>query len=116
MGVDFITTCTKTFEKSWDRGRDEMAEPSLFTDIPTSEKQTFVVLPRLNCQLMAGRWYEVVIDQDRLVLLDGIEIVGDFSDVPKSAMKTIEETGCKTAAAYVHTVHELSGAADVTLR
>jgi hypothetical protein len=116
MGVDFITSCAQTFEKSWDRGRKELADPSLFTDIPAEQRQTFVVNPRPGCVISAGRWYEVAVNQGKAVLLDGIEIVGDFAQLPEFAIQQLTETGCEAAAAYSHSVHELSGAANVTLR
>jgi hypothetical protein len=116
MGVDFITTCTKTFEKSWDRGRKELAAPTLFTDIPKGQRQTFVVTPRPSRVLTNGRWYEVAIIDEHVVLMDGIDAVGDFTNIPKFALQRITESGCGVAAAYAHSIHEMSGAADVTLR
>lgn len=116
MGIDFITDCTKHFQKTWDRGRSELADPTLFTDIPKEQKQTFVAFPLTKVQLIAGRQYEISIERDRVVLIDGIDVVAEFIGIPPSAMYRIREIGLECAVGYVHRIHELSGAADVTIR
>jgi hypothetical protein len=116
MGIDFITVCTKHFQKSWDRGRRELAEPTLFTDVPKGQKQTFLAFPRQPGQIIAGRQYEISIEGEKVLLIDGIDVIAEFVGMPQSAMTRIRDVGFGCAVGHVHRVHDLSGAADVTIR
>lgn len=116
MGLDFITTCAKQFQKSWDRGRRELSEPQLFTDIAREQRQTFAAFPRHGVRFVAGKKYEIAIENDRVVMKEGIDTIGDFPSIPQFAMDHVRANGCDSAVGYVHRVHEVSGAADVTFR
>jgi len=116
MGLDFIAKCADTFVRSWDRGRKDLAEPNLFTDIPKSERQTFIAVARQGHKFMHGKWYEVGIEKGAAVIRDELTTIGDLRDLPEKLLNTISTEGCGIAAAYTNTIHEVSNAADVTLR
>lgn len=115
MGVDFITTCAHSFEKSWDKNRRELSQPNLLTQIPAGERRTFMAVPKPGRVLKSGRHYHVEIVDGKAVLYDGIDIVAACDNLPKSQIRIILENPGRTAVAFAHSIFPASGAADVTI-
>jgi len=115
MGVDFITTCAISFEKSWDRNLTELAQPSLFAQTIALEKSTYLAIPKEGCALEHGKWYEVVILGSETVLLKGLDPVGVYRNLPQSQIEMIRSNSGGTALGYVNRILEHSGMAEVTI-
>jgi hypothetical protein len=114
VGLDFITTCTPTFQRSWDRGREELLEPNLFRRHPQLEGRTFRLSPAEGAGLREGdevllRWCgeELVAYRDRAR-------VGVVASPPQSLLQAVEQVG-GALCAYVNHVHPRSGEADASL-
>lgn len=115
MGVDFITTCTSAFEKSWDKNLLELSRPSLLTQVPAGERRLFIAVPRPGCVLKSGRYYQVEIVGGEAVLIDGINVVATFDKLPRSQIDLILANPGKTAVALAHSIFPASGVAEVTI-
>ena len=116
MGVDFISTCAKSYRRSWDRGLSDLATPGLFAQIPPGEtRRTYIAYPRVGQTLKQGQ-YRVQLLKVGAVLYAGSEPVDDFQDLPAFVTKEIETAGCGVAVAHIHHVSDLSGTGEATIR
>lgn len=115
MGVDFIKKCAKGFEKSWDRGKRELAAPSLFSHDPALAARTYCVTPTAGAALALGSEFLLRSVDSELRLYDGPSVVGAIKDGPPSLVAAINGDGCGVALAKVVHLHEFSGAADVVV-
>lgn len=115
MGVDFIKKCAKGFNKSWDRGKRELATPDLFRKDPSLAARTYCAVPTNGTGLDLGREFLARVVGDRVCLYDGMDIVGALKAPPTSLADSIQKDGCGVAVAKVVHSHEFSGAADVSI-
>lgn len=115
MGVDFVRKCAKGFEKSWDRGKRELATPDLFRRDPSMAARTYCAIPTNGTGFGLGREFLARVVNDQICLYDGLSVVGALKDPPSSLATTIQQDGCGVAVAKVVHSHEFSGAADVLI-
>jgi hypothetical protein len=114
VGLDFITTCTPAFQRSWDRGRLELLQPDLFRRHPQLEGRTFRLSPAEGASVREGgevllRWCA-----DDLMAYQGRVRVGVVANPPRALLDAVEQAG-GALCARVQRVHPRSGAADISL-
>jgi hypothetical protein len=114
VGLDFVTKCTPSFKRSWDRGRTELMEPDLFSRHPQLEGRTFRLRPTGEQQVAPGeevllRWHG-----GELLAFRGHEWLGQVSNPPASLVTAITQAG-DALCARVEKVHRRSGAADISI-
>ena len=115
MGLDFVRRVAKSFKKKWDRGREELATPDLFTQHPELKKRRIVIRAAPGCKLEVNQEYLVRVESENIMVYKGENFVGAGKGCPSEVRGTIESSG-GYAVAKVEQVHPLSGAADVTLK
>jgi hypothetical protein len=114
VGLDFITKCTPSFERFWDRSREEFAEPDLFRRHPQIEGRTFRVSQLEGVTFVAGeevllRWCE-----NELMAFRGRNRAGVLTKPPLALLDAIRQSD-GVLCARVNRVHSRSGAADVSV-
>lgn len=115
MGVDFIKRCAKSFQKSWDRGKMDLAAPDLFKHDPTLAARTYCANLTPGTNVEPGRHLLLRAVNSDLRLYDGCSDVGSVKGSPPSLVAAVTGAGCGVALAKVVCVHEFSGAVDVSV-
>ncbi len=115
MGIDFIKKAAKSFKRSWDRGRIELAEPNLFQNNPKLEPRAIAAHPAPGHEFKPTDEYVARPSGDKLYLYRGEKCVGEAPQAPKDTLKAIRQAGSVALAKVVNT-HPISGTADITLQ
>lgn len=115
MGLDFIKKCAKSFAKSWDRGKSELAAPNLFRHDPVLAARTYYANLKPGTNAPSGHEFLLRVVGNDLCLYEGPTSVGSIKDTPPSLVAAIKSEGCEVAVAKVVCVHEFSGAVDVSV-
>lgn len=114
MGLDFLKRAGKSFQKGWDRGRDELATPDLFTRHPECRNRFVVAKPHGGQSLSAGEKLILQKDGSRLIVCRAASPVATVLDLPQDLAHAIHESG-GYACGYVERVHARSGVADISI-
>jgi hypothetical protein len=114
VGLDFVTKCTPSFQRSWDRGRTDLLEPDLFRRHPQLEGRTFRLHPTAGQGVINGeeillRWHGADLQAFR-----GHELLGSVTNPPPALITAIGQAG-GALCARVENVHRRSGAADISI-
>ena len=115
MGVDFIKKCAKGFNKSWDRGKKDLAAPDLFRHDPALAARTYCANLSPGTEAPPGREFLLRAVGSDLRLFDGPSQVGSMKDTPASLVAAVQSGGYGVAVARVVRVHEFSGAVDISV-
>ena len=115
MGVDFIKKCAKSFNKSWDRGKTELAAPDLFKRDPALAARTHCASLSPGTEAPLGREFLLRVVGSDLRLYDGASPVGSIKNSPPPLVAVVQSDGCGVAVAKVVRVHEFSGAVDISV-
>jgi hypothetical protein len=115
MGIDFIKKAAKSFKRSWDRGRTELAQPNLFQNNPKLEPSAIAAHPAPGHEFKAADEYVARPSGDKLYLYCGEKCVGEAPHATKDALNAISQAG-NVALAKVVKTHPISGTADITLQ
>lgn len=115
MGVDFVKKCAKSFNKSWDRGKAELAAPHLFKRDPALAARTYCASLAPGTEASPGREFLLRVVGSDLRLYDGASPVGSIKDSPPSLVAAVQTDWCGVALAKVVRVHEFSGAVDISV-
>ena len=115
MGVDFIKKCAKSFTKSWDRGKAELAAPNLFKHNPALAARTYCANITPGTETPPGREFLLRAEGSDLRLYEGASPVGSIKDSPPSLIAAVQSSGCGLAVAKVVCAHGLSGAVDISV-
>jgi len=114
MGLDFVTACTPTFRRSWDRGRQELAEPSLFLKFPELRERTFRSVAKEGKHFEPARQYLLRAESETVSVWDGTDQLGSIADPPPQLRQAVE-SGCGVALGTVHRVMLDGLAADLSV-
>jgi hypothetical protein len=114
MGADFIERAAKSFEKSWDRARVELATADLFTQKPSGAKYTAAANIVGSAQLRVGDHLTVEPQDGGLVALRGNLEVARFPNPPAELLKAVEDS-CGIAKGVVEQVHDIASVAEISL-
>lgn len=115
MGLDFIRRCAPTFTKAWNRGRHDLATPTLFTREPGARARSVVALSDGIGQVTTGSEVTVASDGNGLVMLKGTRRIGTAPSVPADVLRDIKDAGGFTVGT-IGTLHPLSESFDVELK
>jgi hypothetical protein len=116
MGLDFITRCTPTFQRSWDQGRQHLVQQDLFTHHPALQGRTFRLSPTNGNDFVVGQELVVRCLDGKLVAYEGRAQVGVFNFPPPALVEALQKTGLGIACARIDKIHSHSKAADVILQ
>lgn len=114
MGADFIRKAAKSFEKSWDRRRIELATADLFTRQPTCAARTAEADIINNARLEVGEAVTVQEADNRLIAMRGLSVVAQFHN-PSTDLVVAVRSSCGIAKGTVEQVHSLSGVAEISI-
>jgi hypothetical protein len=114
VGLDFITTCTPTFQRSWDRNRVELTEPDLFRRHPELAGRTFRLAPSEGGGVGEGEAIILRWCATDLMAYRERSLVGVVANPPRALLDAIDQAG-GALCARVERVHRRSGAADISI-
>lgn len=114
MGADFIRKAAKTFEKSWDRRRVELATADFFTRQPMCAARTAEADVIGNACLQPGEALTVQATDNGLIAMRGLSIVARFHN-PSTDLVTAVRSSCGIAKGVVEQVYPISGVAEISL-
>ncbi|MCY4641148.1 MAG: hypothetical protein OXC41_00365 [Gammaproteobacteria bacterium] len=114
MGLDFIRRAAPSFAKSWNRNKDMLAEPTLFTRYPECRTRTAIADLAQNADLSEGENIIVCAKDSKLILVSGNTQVGIIEQPPSDLKSAIHNEG-DCVLGYVRRINPLSGTADVEI-
>lgn len=114
MGVDFIRKAAKSFTRSWDRGRVQLATADLFTREPLCSARTIAGEIVDGAVLMQGDRLTVELAADALVARRGLIEVLRFHEPPHEVLDALHAS-CGVASGRIEQIHRLAGVAEVSL-
>src|SRR5258708_11839749 len=114
MGLDFIRRAAPTFTKSWNRGANELAQPTLFTRYPECRTRTVVAQLDERAALAPGAHLAICTRASALILVHETMQVGVVEAPPADLFRAIQEAG-GCALASLSRINPLSGTADVEI-
>jgi hypothetical protein len=115
MGLDFITRCTPGFQRSWDRGRQDIVQHDLFTRHPELRDRTFRLSPTNGTDFQPGEELVFRFHEGELVAFRGRALVGVFTNTTPALVEGVQQAPQGVACGRVDKVHAHSRAADVIL-
>ncbi len=114
MGLDFIRRSAKTFTKSWDRNRTELAQPTLFTRYPECRSRSLIADIADGAGVSQGSPILVCARGAELVLITGTTQVGAVPHPPSDLLSAVEQAG-GNALGRVTRINPISRTADVEI-
>lgn len=114
MGADFVRKAAKSFEKSWDRRRVELATSDLLTRQPSCASRTAEADILNNAQLLSGEAVTVQTAGGGLIAMRGLSIVARFHNPPIDLVAAVHSS-CGVAKGTVEHVHSLSGVVEISV-
>ncbi|HZL90411.1 MAG TPA: hypothetical protein VFB96_18740 [Pirellulaceae bacterium] len=116
MGVDFLSKATKSFQKSWDRGRELLDTPVLFDKEPEMRERCYTAIPSPGSRFNEKAVLVVRVSGSDLQVFDGVSCIGRFLAPPKTLIDEVLGNGRGVAVATVQRVAEASGIADISVQ
>lgn len=114
MGADFIRKAAKSFQKSWDRRRVELATANLFTQQPSCAARTAEADIVGSARLANGDAVTVQATDAGLIAMRGLSVVARFNR-PSTELVAAVRASCGVAKGTVEQVHSLSGVAEISV-
>jgi len=114
MGADFIRKAAKSFQKSWDRRRVELATSDLFTRQPSCAARTAEADIVNNARLQSGEAVTVQAADNGLIAMRGLSVVARFHN-PSTDLVAAVRSSCGVAKGTVEQVYSLSGVAEISV-
>jgi hypothetical protein len=115
MGLDFITRCTPTFKRSWDKGRQDIEQFDLFTRHPELRDRTFRLFPTNDTDFQAGEELVFRFHEGQLIAFRGRTPVGVFTNTTPALVEAVQQAPQGVTCGRVDKIHPLSRSADVIL-
>jgi hypothetical protein len=115
MGIDFIAKTGKTFARGWDRGKQELSQPDLFTRHPEIQERTFIAHPSNGTKLEAGLEIDLRLRGAEIALFKDDRLIGRSQSAPQALVAVIHKNG-GMARGIIDRTHHLSGACDIVVR
>lgn len=114
MGADLARKAAKTFEKSWDRRRVELATADLFTQQPSCAGRAAEADIVGSARLTPGDAVTVQATDVGLVAMRGLSVVARFQR-PTGELVEAVRSRCGVAPGTVEQVHPLSGVVEISV-
>ena len=112
MGLDFLRRTAKSSTKAWNRGREDLSEPTLFTQQPDCYVRTVLADDDGCGKPLRGETVTLHMQGgDILVVRENMRIGKVGSPSPEISQRIRNSGGC--ALGRVSDVHSLSGTFDV---
>lgn len=115
MGVDFISTKTRTFKKGWDRQAAALATPDLFRPKPSCEARQIQGDLFPGATVAVGEALTVRLTDTGVVAYRHDALVAEFASPPGEIVEALRE-GCGVASAKVEGIDVLGGTVRVSLK
>lgn len=109
MGVDFVTTCTPTFERGWDIGLSDARTADLFSDLPNESTRTCRATPTGGVAVAVGDTIFLRPCGGEVSVIRGRSEVGRIGSPPTTLLDRIATTGRGVATGTVTRVFPRSG-------
>ena len=114
MGIDFIRRAAPAFTKAWNRNKENLAQPTLFTQYPECRTRTVIADLSQNADLKDGANVIVCVKGPNLILVSGNAQTGVIQQPPVDLLTAIHDAG-DCALGYITRINPLSGTADVEI-
>lgn len=114
MGLDFIRRRAKTFTKSWNRNKTDLARPTLFTRYPECRSRSLIADLHADAGVAPGAEVLVCVRGTELSLVSGTTPIGATSRPPPDLLTAIRQAG-GNALGRVTRLNPISGTADVEI-
>lgn len=114
MGLDFIRKAAKSYKKSQDKARAELATSDLLTRSPELGACTgaFDMTPRTK--LACGERVTVEPDGSQLVARQGLSEVARASAPTEKMLKAVKDS-CGVASGKIEHVHDIAGVTEISI-
>jgi hypothetical protein len=115
MGVDFLFTKRHVFKCKWDKGREDLSNPTLFSGKPVEQRTlSFAVSPDSSCRTGT----EVVLRStpDGLAAYSANNERVCVCPSPPAEILSAIKANCGVAVGKVMKVHGLSRTADISVQ
>ena len=114
MGIDFIRKAAKTFQKSWDQERVNLATPTLFTQQPTCAARTAAADLVHYTALHEGDTLTVQLNDTGLVAMRGLSEVAHFIDPSPELVAAVRQS-CGVARGTVEQINNIAGVVEISV-
>lgn len=116
MGLDFMKRTTKTFKRSWDRGREELKKPRLFdSEVPPATRIISASPVGDHCAIDLGKEYVLrSLPENQIGVYASRSLVA--TGTPPPQVLAAINNGGGVALGVVIACHPLSGSIDVEIR
>lgn len=114
MGIDFIKRKAATFTKTWDNNKENLAQPTLFTQYPECRTRTLIADISENVDLKDGTNVVVHAKGLKLILVSGVTQIGVIPQPPIDLQTAILDAG-DCALGRITRLNPLSRTADVEI-
>ena len=92
MGLDFVTMCAPTFQRSWDRNLRELSTPTLFTSHPELKAQTYRAVADGEFRFQVGQDLLIeLLGGNDLAVCVGMHSVATIKDPPASLLTAVAD-------------------------
>jgi len=115
MGVDFISTKTRTFKKGWDREAAALATPNLFRPQTSSDARQIQGDIVRGAKVTMGDALTIRLIDAGVVAYRHDAVVAEFASPPGEIVQALRE-GCGVASAKVEAIDALGGTVRVSLK
>lgn len=114
MGADFIEKATRTFKRTWDRGRLRLGTADLFTRAPECGPRVVAGKILGDVRVKIGDRLTVEVEGGALIGRLGLTPIAEFAGVPEEIIHAIKSSS-GVATGQVEQIHELAGVLEVSL-
>jgi hypothetical protein len=113
MGIDWLKSMAKNYDRRWDKGRDSLAEPDLYTQCPELVKRRYLVRRETEFEFHVGDEYFVKVAPDAVGVFAEFKRVGTVCDLSDDMLGALTKQG-GDGRCMVEAVLVLTGMAEVT--
>jgi hypothetical protein len=114
LGLDFVTKCTPTFQRSWNRDCAVLLEPDLFQRHPQLAGRTYRLTPAEGVRVKEGEEILLRWCAEDLLAFRGRTLLGTVAKPPGALIDALKHSG-GALCARVDRVHPRSGASDISI-
>lgn len=115
MGLDFLRRTAKTSRKAWDRGKDDLSTPSLFSQQPQCQTRTVSADLDDGMQVAAGEPVTFYLDNNDVLLVREKTRIGKLGAPTPDVRDAIRNCG-GLALGEITQFNPLSMTADVKIQ
>jgi hypothetical protein len=114
MGIEFVRKAAPKFRKGLDKRRIELSTPNLFTQAPACGPRTYAASLRQGESLAAGDQVVVRFQEKKVVLMRGINPVGEVRNPPGELVDALVASH-GIACGRVQEIHDIAYMAEISV-